>query len=207
MKALVGTFNQEKALVGAFSVIVKTGCGTDGALHSTTHKPRSHSAFDFNICCWFAAAAAWHCWSWWYIQTCKAMFEHFFRWQWEHSFMSPSTINKRQKLLGAIVCEKCHSMLHLSCVQRREVSTPSLIITIQFRQTFLLGSAGIWGSSSFMKKPNNNMRSKHCRGWQKRRRGKGVELETKVIRRFAKISQSWRSGRRSLLVESAYWMC
>ena len=35
MKALVGTFNQEKALVGAFSVIVKTGCGTDGALHST----------------------------------------------------------------------------------------------------------------------------------------------------------------------------
>ena len=27
---------QEKALVGAFSVIVKTGCGTDGALHSTS---------------------------------------------------------------------------------------------------------------------------------------------------------------------------
>ena len=36
MKALVGALNQEKALVGAFSVIVKTGCGTDGALHSTT---------------------------------------------------------------------------------------------------------------------------------------------------------------------------
>ena len=36
MKALVGAFNQEKALVGAFSVIVKTGCGiTDGELHST----------------------------------------------------------------------------------------------------------------------------------------------------------------------------
>ena len=35
MKALVGTLNKEKALVGAFSVIVKTGCGTDGALHST----------------------------------------------------------------------------------------------------------------------------------------------------------------------------
>ena len=35
MKALVGAFNQKKALVGAFSVIVKTGCGTDGALHST----------------------------------------------------------------------------------------------------------------------------------------------------------------------------
>ena len=32
---LVGAFNQEKALVGAFSVIVKTGCGTDGALHIT----------------------------------------------------------------------------------------------------------------------------------------------------------------------------
>ena len=30
-----GAFNQEKALVRAFSVIVKTGCGTDGALHST----------------------------------------------------------------------------------------------------------------------------------------------------------------------------
>ena len=36
MKALVGAFNQEKALVGAFSVIVKTRCGTDGALHSTS---------------------------------------------------------------------------------------------------------------------------------------------------------------------------
>ena len=35
MKVLVGTFKQEKALVGAFSVIVKTGCGTDGALNST----------------------------------------------------------------------------------------------------------------------------------------------------------------------------
>ena len=36
MKALVGAFNQEKALVGAFSVIVKTGCGTDGSFYSTT---------------------------------------------------------------------------------------------------------------------------------------------------------------------------
>ena len=36
MKALVGAFNQEKALVGAFSVIVKTNCGTDGSFHSTT---------------------------------------------------------------------------------------------------------------------------------------------------------------------------
>ena len=39
MKALVGAFNQEKALVGAFSVIVKTGCGTDGSLHSTSIQP------------------------------------------------------------------------------------------------------------------------------------------------------------------------
>ena len=39
MKALVGAFNQEKALVGAFSVIVRTGCGTDGALHSTNLNP------------------------------------------------------------------------------------------------------------------------------------------------------------------------
>ena len=31
LKALVGTFNQEKA-----QGFVKTSCGTDGALHSTT---------------------------------------------------------------------------------------------------------------------------------------------------------------------------
>ena len=37
MKALVGTFNQEKALVGASSVIVKTDCGTDGSFYSTTN--------------------------------------------------------------------------------------------------------------------------------------------------------------------------
>ena len=36
MKAVVAAFNQEKALVGAFSVIVKTGCGTDGSIYSTT---------------------------------------------------------------------------------------------------------------------------------------------------------------------------
>ena len=35
MKVLVGAFNQEKALVGAFSVIVKTDCGTDGSFYST----------------------------------------------------------------------------------------------------------------------------------------------------------------------------
>ena len=31
MKGLVGAFNQEKALVEAFSVIVKTDCETDGS--------------------------------------------------------------------------------------------------------------------------------------------------------------------------------
>ena len=36
MKALVGAFNQEKALVGAFSVIVKTNCETDGSFYSTS---------------------------------------------------------------------------------------------------------------------------------------------------------------------------
>ena len=36
MKVLVGAFNQEKALVGAFSVIVKTDCETDGSFYSTT---------------------------------------------------------------------------------------------------------------------------------------------------------------------------
>ena len=35
MKALVGAFNQEKALEGAFSVIVKTDCETDGSFYST----------------------------------------------------------------------------------------------------------------------------------------------------------------------------
>ena len=37
MKAVVAAFNKEKALVGAFSVIVKTDCETDGALHSTSY--------------------------------------------------------------------------------------------------------------------------------------------------------------------------
>ena len=36
MKALVGAFNKEKkALVGAFSVIVKTDCATDGLFYNT----------------------------------------------------------------------------------------------------------------------------------------------------------------------------
>ena len=39
VKALVGAFSQEKALVGASSVIVKTGCGTDGSFYSTSSYP------------------------------------------------------------------------------------------------------------------------------------------------------------------------
>ena len=35
MKAVVAALNQEKALVGAYSVIVKSDCEFDGALHST----------------------------------------------------------------------------------------------------------------------------------------------------------------------------
>ena len=58
MKALVGAFNQEKALVGAFSVIVKTGCGTDGSFYSTSYNvefriPPQHSVtvlLDSDVC-------------------------------------------------------------------------------------------------------------------------------------------------------------
>ena len=35
MKALVGAFNQEK--VGAFSVVMKTDCETDGSFYSITY--------------------------------------------------------------------------------------------------------------------------------------------------------------------------
>ena len=42
MKALVSAFNQEKALVGAFSVIVKTGYGS---IYSTT----SDTLFDWSL--------------------------------------------------------------------------------------------------------------------------------------------------------------
>ena len=41
MRELVGAFNQEKALVGAFSVIVKTSCGTDGSFYSTNNDQES----------------------------------------------------------------------------------------------------------------------------------------------------------------------
>ena len=36
MKVVVAAFNQEKALVGAFSVIVKTDCETDGSFGALT---------------------------------------------------------------------------------------------------------------------------------------------------------------------------
>ena len=35
MKAVVAAFNLEKTLVGAFSVIVKTDCATDGSFYSS----------------------------------------------------------------------------------------------------------------------------------------------------------------------------
>ena len=57
MKVLVGALNQEKALLGAFSVIVKTGCGTDGALHSISYmlQHRSHLIAQYQ---WAIAAPA-----------------------------------------------------------------------------------------------------------------------------------------------------
>ena len=36
VKAVLAAFNQEKALVGAFSLIVKTDCETDGSFYSTS---------------------------------------------------------------------------------------------------------------------------------------------------------------------------
>ena len=42
VKALVGAFNQEKTLVGASPGIVKTDCGTDGALHTTRTDTDNH---------------------------------------------------------------------------------------------------------------------------------------------------------------------
>ena len=47
VKALVATFNQEKTLVGTFSVIVKTNYETDGSFYSTRAD-----------CCWPESAPA-----------------------------------------------------------------------------------------------------------------------------------------------------
>ena len=49
MKALVGAFNQEKALVGAFSVIVKTDCETDGSFNSTTKDVKYWAEFQTGV--------------------------------------------------------------------------------------------------------------------------------------------------------------
>ena len=43
MKAIVAAFNQEKALVGAFSVIVKTDYETDGSSAAIIHARFSFS--------------------------------------------------------------------------------------------------------------------------------------------------------------------
>ena len=42
MKALVGTFNTKKALVEAFSVIVKTDCEIDGSSYSYSTSCNHH---------------------------------------------------------------------------------------------------------------------------------------------------------------------
>ena len=44
MKALVAVFIQEKALVGAFSEIVKTDCETDGSSAALTGTEKSHNS-------------------------------------------------------------------------------------------------------------------------------------------------------------------
>ena len=49
VKALVGAFNQEKALVGAFFVIVKTSCVTDGSFYSTTPNVLTLAAWSSHI--------------------------------------------------------------------------------------------------------------------------------------------------------------
>ena len=49
VKALAGTFNQEKALVGAFSVIVETDCETDRSFHSYKYNWRLY-IYELTIC-------------------------------------------------------------------------------------------------------------------------------------------------------------
>ena len=50
MKVLVGAFNQEKALVGAFSVIVKTNCETDGLSAALVVKAWSQTLLKRSAC-------------------------------------------------------------------------------------------------------------------------------------------------------------
>ena len=56
MEVLEGTFNQEKALVGAFSVIVKTSCGNDGSFYSTIQNIYCNEMFGRRSTCHGAAA-------------------------------------------------------------------------------------------------------------------------------------------------------
>ena len=51
MKALVCAFNQEKALVGAFSAIVKTDCETDGSFYSTNHGGVADNLWELQLLC------------------------------------------------------------------------------------------------------------------------------------------------------------
>ena len=54
MQVLVGAFNQEKALVGSFSVILKTDCEIDGSIcGSTTFSVilKTDCEIDGSICC------------------------------------------------------------------------------------------------------------------------------------------------------------
>ena len=50
-KPLVGAFNQEKALVGAFSVIVRLDCETDGSFYSTNHGGVADNLWELQLLC------------------------------------------------------------------------------------------------------------------------------------------------------------
>ena len=63
MSTYRGVFNQEKALVGAFSVIVKTGCGADGSFYSTIHFIQSQHLPSPALGLETAAAIAGNIWS------------------------------------------------------------------------------------------------------------------------------------------------
>ena len=54
MKVLVGAFNQEKALVGAFSVIVKTDYETEGSSAALveTKTSASQKSLVLSVCGW-----------------------------------------------------------------------------------------------------------------------------------------------------------
>ena len=81
MKALVGAFNQEKALVGAISVIVKTGCETDGSFYSTSYYDGSQADN------WFRA------WPWHWPRTGELRAVNYSRhWPASGAGQSPATV-------------------------------------------------------------------------------------------------------------------